>query len=83
MSQTMPIKTIRDTFPDQWVTAEVTAVNRADVPVAGIVLSHSPEQLTVFQVVKAHLAKHPTSRLYTFFTGDYIPEGVDIAFPLG
>jgi hypothetical protein len=28
------------------------------------------------------LAKHPEAELYTFFTGELIPEGLHIAFPL-
>jgi hypothetical protein len=83
MSNAMPITTIRETFPDEWVTAQVTDVDEADVPVAGVVLSHSPDKQTVFQAVKSYRAVNPRARLYTFFTGDVIPEGLHLAFPLG
>jgi hypothetical protein len=83
MSDAMLITTIRKTFPDEWVTAQVTDVDEADVPVAGVVLSHSPDKQTVFQAVKSHRAVNPRARLYTFFTGDVIPEGLHLAFPLG
>jgi hypothetical protein len=82
MSQVMPIAKIRETFPDEWVTAQITEVDAAEVPLAGIVLIHSPDKRTVFQAVMAHLAKHPEAELYTFFTGELIPEGLHIAFPL-
>ena len=82
MSQAMSIAKIRDTFPDEWVTAHITEVDEAEVPLAGIVLTHSPDKLMVFQALKAHLAKHPEAELYTFFTGELIPEGLHIAFPL-
>jgi hypothetical protein len=83
MSDAIPITTIRETFPDEWMTAQVTEVDETDVPVTGIVLIHSPDKQTVFQAVKSHRAINPRSRLYTFFTGDVIPEGLHLAFPLG
>jgi hypothetical protein len=82
MSQAMPIVKIREMFPDEWVTAQITEVDEAEIPLAGIVLTHSSDKLTVFQAVTAHLAKHPEAELYTFFTGELIPEGLHIAFPL-
>lgn len=82
MSQALFIAAIRQTFPDEWVTAHVTARDDADVPLAGVVLAHSVDKLTVFQAVKAHLATHPDAELYTFFTGELIPEGFHLAFSL-
>ena len=80
MSKAMKITAIRATFPDEWVAAEVTKVDKADIPVAGTVLTHSPEKHTVHQAVKAYLKQRPTARLFIFFTGDPIPEGVEVAF---
>ena len=82
MSQAIPIAKIRETFPNEWVTAQITEVDAAEVPLAGVVLTHSPDKIAVFQAVTAHLAKHPEAELYTFFTGELIPEGFHIAFPL-
>ena len=82
MSQVVSIAKIRDMFPDEWVMAQVTEVDEAEVPLAGTVLIHSPDKLTVFHAVEAHLAKHPEAELYTFFTGELIPEGLHIAFTL-
>jgi hypothetical protein len=78
----MPIAKIQETFPNEWVTAQITAIDAAEVPLAGIVLAHSPDKATVFQAVTAHLATNPEAELYTFFTGELIPEGLHIAFPL-
>ncbi|MCZ6872153.1 MAG: hypothetical protein O7G88_01275 [bacterium] len=47
---------------------------------AGMLLTHSPEKHTVHQAVKAYLKQHATTRLFIFFTGDPIPEGVEVAF---
>ena len=82
MSQVIPITKIRETFPDEWVMAQITEVDEAEVPLAGIVLTHSSDKLTVFRAVTAHLAKHPEAELYTFFTGELIPEGLHIVFSL-
>ena len=78
----MTIAAIRAAFPDEWVAAKVTKVDKADVPVAGVILTHSPNKHTVHQNVKAYLSQHPAIRLFIFFCGDPIPEGVEIAFGL-
>lgn len=83
MAKTLHITAIRDMFPDEWVATKVTKVDKADVPVAGVVLVHSPDKHTVYQTVKAYLAQHPTARLFMFFSGDPIPEGVEVAFAFG
>ena len=44
MSQAMPIAKIQETFPNEWVTAQITAIDAAEVPLAGIVLTHSPDK---------------------------------------
>lgn len=82
MVQAMPIAEIRETFPNEWVTAQITEVDAAEVPLSGIVLTHSTDKFTVLHAVRAHLAKHADAELYTFFTGELIPEGLHIAFPL-
>ena len=83
MADAMPITMIRETFPDEWVATYVTEVDDEDIPVAGVVLTHSPDEGCVFETLKAHLAKHPKARFYTFFTGDVVPAGVHLAFPFG
>ena len=81
MSHAMPIATIREMFPDEWVMARITEVDAEAVPLAGIVLTHSPEKSAVFEAARAHVATHPETALYTFFTGELIPEDLHIAFP--
>lgn len=78
MQHTMPIPAIRMTYPDEWVAAIVTEVDQADVPVAGIVLTHSPEQGSVYDRVKTYLATTPMTRLFIFFTGEPIATGVGV-----
>jgi len=81
MSHAMLIATIRETFPDEWVTTQITAVDVAEVPLAGIVLTHSSDKTKVFQAVTAHLATHPDTELYTFFTGGVDPGGSPPCLP--
>jgi hypothetical protein len=82
VSKVIKIATMRATFPDEWVAAEVIKVDKADVPVAGVVLTHSSDKHVVHQTVQAYLAQHPAARLFIFFTGDPIPQGVEVAFAL-
>ena len=79
MAKVMKIAAIRETFVDEWVAAEVTKVDKADVPLAGEVITHSPDKQEVYQAVKAYLAQRPTARTYIFFTGAPIPEGLGVA----
>jgi hypothetical protein len=82
VSKVMKIATIRETFIDEWVAAEVTKVDKADVPLAGQVITHSPDKQEVYKAVKAYLMQHPTARVFIFFAGDPIPEGVGVALAL-
>ena len=82
MSKVIKIATIRATFVDEWVAAEVTKVDKADVPLAGAVITHSPDKQEVYQAVKAYLARRPTARMFIFFTGEPIPAGVGVALAL-
>ena len=76
MPQIMKMAAIREAFADEWVAAEVLRVDKADVPLAGQVITHSPDKQEVYQAVKAYLAQCPTARTYIFFTGNPIPEGL-------
>ena len=78
----MKIAAIREAFTDEWVAAEVLRVDKADVPLAGQVIAHSPDKQEVYQAVKAYLAQRPTARTYIFFTGNPIPEGLGVALAL-
>jgi len=82
MSKVMKIAAIREAFADEWVATEVHKVDKADVPLAGQVITHSPDKQEVYQAVKAYLAQCPTARTYIFFTGNPIPEGVGVALAL-
>jgi hypothetical protein len=73
----MKIADMRTTFVDQWIAAKVLKVDKTNVPLTGEVISHSSEKSEVYQAAKTYLLQHPTARLFIFFTGDPIPEGVE------
>ena len=79
MPKAMKIAAIREAFPDEWVAAKVTTVDKADVPVAGMILTHSPDKRAVYQTVRSYRVQHAAARVFIFFTGDPIPEGVEVA----
>jgi hypothetical protein len=82
MSKVMKITAIREAFADEWVATEVLKVDKADVPLAGQVITHSPDKQVVYQAVQAYLVRRPTARTFIFFTGEPIPEGVGVALAL-
>jgi hypothetical protein len=64
VSKAIKIAIMRATSPDEWVAAEVTKVDKADVPMAGVVLMHSPDKHAVHRTVKVYLAQYPAARLF-------------------
>ena len=82
MPKVMRITAIRETFPDEWVAVEVTKVDKADVPLAGIILTHGFDKGPIYQAVKIYLAQHPAARIFVFFTSDPIPENIEVALAL-
>jgi hypothetical protein len=82
MPKIMKIAVIRKAFADEWVAAEVLRVDKADVPLAGQVITHSPDKQEVYKAVKAYLVQYPKARVFIFFAGNPIPEGVGVALAL-
>jgi hypothetical protein len=81
-AKAVKIAGLRALFHDEWVAAEVTKVDKADVPIAGILITHSPDQSQVYRTVKAYLAEHPAASVFIFFAGDPIPEGIGVMLAL-
>jgi hypothetical protein len=82
MPKAMKIEAIRETFLDEWVAVQVTKTDKADVPLAGTILTHSADKNGVYQAVQAYRGQHPAARIFLFFTGDPMPEGVEVALAL-
>jgi hypothetical protein len=76
-SLVMKIAAMRTMFIDEWIAAKVLTVDKTNGPLTGEIISHSPEKPQVYHAAKTYLSQHPTARLFIFFTGDPIPEGVE------
>ena len=81
-SKALKISALREAFQDEWVAAEVTKVDKFDVPLAGILISHSADKSHVYETAKAYLVEHPAAELFIFFAGDTIPEGIGVMLAL-
>lgn len=78
----MTITTMRAVFADQWVAAKVHKTSKANIPLTGEIISHSPEKRTVYTAAETYRVHHPEARVFIFFTGDPIPEGVEAMLAL-
>ncbi len=74
------IATIERVYPDQWVVVEVTRVSRANQPLAGRVLAHAANEDEITQEAIKAREEHPEAHLWTFYTGQRIPEGMIVIF---
>jgi hypothetical protein len=57
----------------------VTRVDRADVPLAGDVIARAADRRALYQTARRFRAAHPDARLFIFFAGDPIPEGLAVS----
>jgi hypothetical protein len=72
------LKQIEEQYTSQWVLVEETLWNKSGCPLAGRVIAHSPEKETVVETGVYYGQKHPDVRLFLFYAGEKIPEGVVI-----
>jgi hypothetical protein len=77
------IATIERTYPDQWVVIEVTRVSRNHQALAGRVLAHSPDEGEITREAIKAREQHPGAHLWTFYTGELIPEGAIVILGCG
>jgi hypothetical protein len=80
MQRAHRIQTIERLYPDQWVVVEVTRVSRADQPLAGRVLAHSPDEDEIIREAVKAGEERPEADLWTFYTGKLIPHGMTVIF---
>ncbi len=72
----LPIDKIRELYKDEWLAVHLTKVDRYDNPIAGVVIAHAKTSDDLYSQAKNYRLKNPQAQLYTFFAGNYIPEGV-------
>lgn len=69
----------RQRFQGQWVAMQIARADRADVPVEGEVIAHARERRALHEKARAFRSTHPAARLFIFFAGDPIPEGLAVS----
>ncbi|MEO0248177.1 MAG: hypothetical protein ABIN58_01285 [candidate division WOR-3 bacterium] len=74
----LSIEQIEREYDGQWVIVEETHWNKNGRPLAGRVLAHSRDKETVVESGIQHRKKHPGVRMYLFYAGEKIPEGVAV-----
>jgi hypothetical protein len=78
MSKEFKIAKIREEFKDEWVVVQITKRDKYDVPTHGRVLFHSKNEEEVYGKGFDYRKKNPESKLYFFYTGDLVPQGVGV-----
>jgi hypothetical protein len=63
-------------YPDEWVLLEVVRDHKVHGRVAGHLIAHSQDRADLDQAYRGYRAAHAKSRLYEFYTGDLVAEGV-------
>ena len=63
-------------YPDEWVLMEITRDAREHERVAGHLVAHSPDRAALDEPYRRFRAEHQRARLYEFYTGALLPEGV-------
>ncbi len=70
------VREIRQQYPDEWVLLEIVRDRKDTERVAGRLLAHSANRDDLDEPYRRFRADHPTTRVYEFFTGDIVPEGI-------
>jgi hypothetical protein len=63
-------------YPDEWVLVEITRDHNDHRRVKGRLLAHGSERGALDEPYRRFRAEHPRARLYQFYTGDIVAEGV-------
>lgn len=71
----LPIAKIRELYHGEWLAVQLTEVDRYDNPIAGVVVARATTSDALYSQAKEYRLRNPKAQLYTFFAGNYIPEG--------
>jgi hypothetical protein len=61
-------------YPDEWVLVEIVRDHKRHERVVGRLIAHSPDRAALVKPHRRFRAEHPSTRLYTFFTGDLVAD---------
>lgn len=74
------ISTIEHLYPNQWVTIEVTRASPSRGALSGRVLAYAQDEKEITRAAVRAREEYPNARLFTFYTGPLIPEGMTVIF---
>jgi hypothetical protein len=80
MKDDLKISKIEEKYDGQWVVVEITKVDKYNNPLRGRVLFHGINQDEVYGQGPKYRKAHPGVKLYYFYAGNPIPEGVGVMF---
>jgi hypothetical protein len=80
MRDDVKISEIEEKYDGQWVVVEITKVDKYNNPIRGRVLFHGTNQDEVYGKGPEYRNAHPEVKLYYFYAGNPIPEGVGVIF---
>jgi hypothetical protein len=72
----MTVAEIRQAYPDEWVVMEITRDAKDTERVRGRLIAHGRDRADIEEPFLRFCADHPQTRVYRFFTGEIVPEGV-------
>lgn len=80
MKDEFKISAIEEKYDGQWVVVEITKADKYNNPTWGRVLFHGTNQDEVYGKGPEYRNAHPGVKLYYFYAGNPIPEGVGVMF---
>jgi hypothetical protein len=78
MNELLAIREIFERYPDEWVCVEETEWDPIGHPLAGRVIAHGASRNDLRRQTDQFRAAHPDSIIYFFYTGEPIPEGIEV-----
>ena len=75
-SKIMTVAEIRQAYPDEWVLMEITRDAKDTERIRGRLIAHGRDRADIREPFLRFGAEHPHTRVYRFFTGEIVPEGV-------
>ncbi len=83
MHDDLKISEIREKYDGQWVVVEVTKKDKYNNPSRGRVLFHGTNQDEVYGQGPKYRDTHPEVKLFYFYAGQAIPDGIGVMFVQG
>lgn len=71
----LTIEEIETRYTDEWVLVEITEFDDNEEPTKGIVINHQSNRELLTETIKKIRKTKPQTQIYTFYTGNPIPEG--------